>query len=75
MLCLARKVGESVSVGLTVVVTVLRIGGNSVRIGIEAPDGVVILRNELFSEASFDKTVDLRSLAEIEKYDPIAMGC
>ena len=47
MLVLSRKVGERVLVGDKVVVTIVRIGPNAVRLGIEAPKDTNIVREEL----------------------------
>ncbi len=47
MLVLSRKVGERVLVGDNVVITVVRIGPNAVRLGIEAPKDMNIVREEL----------------------------
>ena len=47
MLVLSRKAGERILVGDDVVVTVVRIGPNSVRVGIEAPREMNIVREEL----------------------------
>jgi carbon storage regulator len=47
MLVLSRKDGQQIMIGEDVVVSVLRVAGNRVRIGIDAPDAVRILRGEL----------------------------
>ena len=47
MLVLTRKVGESFVIGDNITVTVVRVAGGGVRIGIEAPDGCVVMRREL----------------------------
>ena len=47
MLVLSRKIGEKIHIGNQVTLTVVRIKGNQVRIGIEAPDDVAIVRAEL----------------------------
>lgn len=47
MLVLSRKAGERILVGDDVVVTLVRIGPNSVRVGIEAPREMNIVREEL----------------------------
>lgn len=47
MLVLSRKVSERVLVGDNVVVTIVRIGPNTVRLGIEAPKDMNIVREEL----------------------------
>ncbi|MEZ6060716.1 MAG: carbon storage regulator [Planctomycetaceae bacterium] len=47
MLVLSRKSGERILIGDDVAITVVRIGPNSVRIGIEAPKAMNIVREEL----------------------------
>ena len=47
MLVLSRKSTESIQIGDNVVVTVLEIRGNKVRIGIDAPKEIHVLRSEL----------------------------
>lgn len=47
MLVLSRKPGERILVGDDVKITVIRIGPNSVRIGIDAPGHLNIVREEL----------------------------
>ena len=47
MLVLSRKANQSIQIGDDVVVTVVRIAGGEVRIGIEAPPHVPIIRREL----------------------------
>ena len=47
MLVLSRKLNQSIIVGDNVKIQVLKISGNTVRIGIDAPQDVKILRGEL----------------------------
>ena len=47
MLVLSRKSTERIQIGDNVVVTVLEIRGSKVRIGIDAPKEVHVLRSEL----------------------------
>ena len=47
MLVLSRKVGERIWVGEDVCVTVVRVTGGGVRIGIEAPKDLPVVREEL----------------------------
>jgi carbon storage regulator len=47
MLVLSRRVGESVTIGDDVVVTVLEVRGDVVRVGIDAPRSVAVHRTEL----------------------------
>ncbi len=50
MLVLSRKVGERILIGDHVTVTVVRITGGGVRIGIEAPSDMAVIREELQTE-------------------------
>ncbi len=47
MLVLSRKESERIRLGNDIVVTVVRVAGDKVRLGIEAPSSVVVLRDEL----------------------------
>ena len=47
MLVLSRKASQQVMIGTDIRITVVRIDRNQVRLGIEAPAGVAILRDEL----------------------------
>jgi carbon storage regulator len=47
MLILTRKVGESITIGDNVTITVVASKGGQVRIGIDAPKTVSITRSEL----------------------------
>jgi carbon storage regulator len=47
MLILSRKPGEKLMIGENIVVTVTRIKGNRVALGINAPQDVHVVRSEL----------------------------
>ncbi len=47
MLVLSRKESERIRLGKSIVVTVVRVSGDKVRLGIEAPSDVLVLREEL----------------------------
>lgn len=47
MLVLSRKVGERIWIGENIAVTVVRITGGGVRLGIEAPEDLAVVREEL----------------------------
>ena len=47
MLVLSRKQSERIRLGKDIVVTVVRVAGDKVRLGIEAPADIVVLRDEL----------------------------
>jgi carbon storage regulator len=48
MLILTRRPGERVVIGDEVLVTVMGVSGHTVRLGIEAPSGVPIYREEIW---------------------------
>lgn len=56
MLVLTRKLHEKIVIGDNVVVTVLRTKGNTVRLGIEAPRSVKVVRGELPAKTDEFKT-------------------
>lgn len=54
MLVLSRKDGETIRIGDNIVITVVRASGNTVRLGIEAPPEILVLRGELTRQAAAD---------------------
>ena len=54
MLVLSRRERERIKLGDAIVVTVVRVAGDRVRLGIEAPSEIVILRQELEPEDTPD---------------------
>ena len=48
MLVLARKRNETIVIGENIIVTVMQIGGDKVRLGIEAPKEVTVHRREVY---------------------------
>jgi carbon storage regulator len=48
MLILSRRLGESLTIGDDVVVTVVGVSGNQIRLGITAPREVRVLREEIY---------------------------
>jgi carbon storage regulator CsrA len=72
MLVLTRKLQEEICIGNQIKIKLLRINGSSVRIGIEAPRDVRIVRGELEDHGvelelpieAFDLRSDTREVAE-----------
>ncbi|MDB5968851.1 MAG: csrA [Hydrocarboniphaga sp.] len=54
MLILTRRVGESVIIGEDVEVSVLSVKGSQVRIGIKAPKGIAVHRQEILTRGVTD---------------------
>lgn len=48
MLILTRKLGESITIGDDIKISVLGVHGRQVRLGIEAPPSVVVHREEVY---------------------------
>ncbi len=75
MLVLTRKYQEKIRIGDNITITVLRTKGKAVRLGIEAPTNVPVIRGELSFEheseeaaepaetVSFDEAVPVKRLA------------
>ena len=56
MLVLSRKVGERIWIGDQIAVTVVRITGGGVRLGIEAPPEMAVVREELKKKIEADES-------------------
>jgi carbon storage regulator len=50
VLVLSRKVGERILIGDKIAVTVVKIGHGGVRIGVDAPTEMAVVREELAAE-------------------------
>jgi carbon storage regulator len=47
MLVLSRKESQRIRLGDSIVITIVKISGDKVRVGIDAPSSVLVLRDEL----------------------------
>jgi len=56
VLILTRRVGETIMIGDEVTVTVLRVKGNQVRLGVNAPKTVSVQREEIFHRIKSEST-------------------
>ena len=52
MLVLSRREKQRIKLGDSIVITVVRVSGDTVRLGIEAPANVLVLRDELEPRAA-----------------------
>lgn len=71
MLIITRKEGESFLIGEDVEITITKIADGNVKIGIEAPREMIILRKELYKEVENENInsakVDLNLLKILKK--------
>ncbi len=71
MLILTRRKEESILIGDNIKITILDVQNNQVKIGIEAPKELSILREELVLEVKNENNraleVDLNTLGELSK--------
>jgi carbon storage regulator CsrA len=65
MLVLTRKYQEKIKIGDNITITVLRMKGKAVRLGIEAPDNVPVIRGELsFIDSAAEESHDKADAAK-----------
>lgn len=50
MLVLSRKTGEKINIGDDITITIVKVGPNNVRVGIDAPLHMGIVRSELITK-------------------------
>jgi carbon storage regulator len=55
MLVLSRKAGQSIKIGDDITITVTKLKGSVVQIGIDAPRHVIVKRAELVSDCPGEK--------------------
>lgn len=72
MLILTRKIGEGIFLGDDIRISVLEIRGKQIRIGIEAPTNIVVLREEIYQRVQEEnlraagvRDVDLKEIAKL----------
>ena len=70
MLVLSRKQNQSLVIGDNIVITVLSIDREQIRLGIEAPREISIMRQELFQAVKEQELIET-SLAEKLKVDSL----
>jgi len=72
VLVLARKENESIHIGENIVIKIVSIENGTVKLGIEAPKDISIVRNELIEELkesnrAASKKVDAQDIAALGK--------
>lgn len=76
MLILTRKSGEGLFIGDDIRITILEIRGKQIRLGIEAPTSVIVLREEIYRriqeenlQAAGTRDIDVKEIAQIWRQD------
>ena len=64
MLVLSRLKNESILIGPNIVVTVVAVEGGKVRLGIDAPKNVQILRDEVDRRMKAERAAEARAIRE-----------
>jgi carbon storage regulator len=57
MLVLSRKESQRIRLGDSIVITIVKISGDKVRVGIDAPTSVLVLRDELEARAPAESRI------------------
>lgn len=63
MLVLSRKKGESIIIGDNIEISIIDIQGDNIRIGINAPKEISIMRKELYEEI---KAENIKATASVD---------
>jgi len=71
LLVLTRKQGQSIRIGDDIIVKIIDIDGSQVKIGIEAPKGVLIFREELYEKLRESNIEALKTSKELRPEDII----
>jgi carbon storage regulator len=61
MLVLTRRPNEALNIGTEITVTVLRVKGNQVRIGVNAPRNVAVHREEILAKIRAERVDEAKS--------------
>lgn len=67
MLVLTRKVGESITIGDHIEVTVLETKGDQIKIGINAPKDVDIHRKEIYEQIQNENKLALNTIDQLKR--------
>ena len=72
MLVLSRKESQQIRLGDSIVLTIVRLSGDRVRLGIEAPSEVPVHRQEVYDMIQRNKQASLNAGTEVVPKSPIA---
>jgi len=71
MLVLARKIDEAITIGENIIVKVISVEKGVVKIGIDAPSDIAIVRNELLEDV---KDANIAASKEVNELDVTALS-
>ncbi|ABO50927.1 carbon storage regulator, CsrA [Desulforamulus reducens MI-1] len=74
MLILSRKKNESIHIGDNIIITVVDIGGDNIKIGIDAPKNVQIFRSELLKAVEQENKNAVSSKSVIQDLAQLIKG-
>ena len=74
MLVLSRKPGDRIHVGPDIVISVLEVTGKLVRIGIDAPQNISILRGEIKEQIEEENKLAASKSGYIERLRELGSG-
>ena len=60
MLVLTRKKNESIMLGVDIKITILEINDESIKIGIDAPKELTVLRSEVYRKVEMENTMAVK---------------
>lgn len=75
MLVLTRKKGQSINVGDDIRIIILKVTGDSVRLGIEAPRAVAVYRSEIYRAIQEENRAALVSREVMAELKSPGQGC
>jgi carbon storage regulator len=64
MLILTRKLNEEIKIGSGITVKIISISDNTVKIGIDAPQNIQIVRTELYEKVKESSVKAIKSITE-----------
>ena len=68
MLVIARKIGQTILVGDDIEISISEVRGDLVRLAINAPRSVTIMRKEVVDQEAFGNTVAVKAAEEMMEF-------
>lgn len=68
MLVLTRKIEESITIGHTIMISVLEVKGNQVKLGIKAPKDIPVNRTELYEKIMSENISASQATIDLDEF-------